>query len=398
MNKCIYSGEEFEEATKEHILQNFLGARWTDSSIVCNKVQKDFGHTIDPGFEEGLKSIRTLLGVKGGRGGTPPPIKRAKTEAGNEYHIGPGGKPEIASPIISVDALPEGGASVSIQVANENQLDWAIHQLRQRFPQLKLDEQKLRAAAQKSQSYMSEAVGLQLSLGGPDFFRGLCKAAFNLLGVTEKSVVLRPELDSIRAFILNGVGSSEDYIGWLLTDEQLDLPKLGDVDHCVGVFGRGGVIGGIVQLYGHLPFVLRFCANCECDDFAHLYIVNPFRDTEPPETREFLFDPDAIPQFKECAHLPDTKVWPHYVARLRRVLVAYQERADKSVISDIVHSVLGSKQGKVITAEDVNLLSQRAAEFIAHRISRPGGPNKTLHTNSAPDVETEACANSNKQL
>lgn len=378
MNKCIYSGEEFEDATKEHILQNFLGARWTDATIVCNEVQQEFGHTIDPGFEEGLKSLRTLLGVKGGRGGSPPPIKRAKSESGNEFHIAPGGKPKIASPIISEDAI-----SISIQVANEDQLSWAIHQLNERHPHAKFEETELRRAARKSQSHLDEAVRLRLSLGGPNFFRGLCKAAFNLLAVTDSSTALRPELNGVRNFILRGDGSGEDYVGWVSTDDPISLPRLGDIDHSVGVFRRGGEIGGVVQLYGNLPFILRFCSGCAGDDFETLYVVNPFRDTEPPESRKESFNPDDIPHFDSCAHLPK-EVRPCYVDRIKRILAVYEERADRLVISNIVHDVLGHKEGEIITEEDVNQLLRQVAEFIANRIAGPGKPNKSLDTNSPP--------------
>lgn len=68
MNRCIYSLEDFDEAAGEHILQNFLGARWTSKRISSDPVQDLFGRTIDVALEKGLREIRNLLGTRGGRG------------------------------------------------------------------------------------------------------------------------------------------------------------------------------------------------------------------------------------------------------------------------------------------------------------------------------------------
>jgi len=53
MHTCIYTRTNFASSTGEHILQNFLGARWTSNSIVCNEAQIKFGKTIDSAFEVG---------------------------------------------------------------------------------------------------------------------------------------------------------------------------------------------------------------------------------------------------------------------------------------------------------------------------------------------------------
>lgn len=68
MPTCIYSKAKFDLADGEHILQNFLGARWVSNQIVCNEVQKQFGETIDCDLEKALRPFRNLLGSKGGRG------------------------------------------------------------------------------------------------------------------------------------------------------------------------------------------------------------------------------------------------------------------------------------------------------------------------------------------
>jgi len=74
MPTCIYSKAEFDQASKEHILQNFLGARWTSPTIVCDELQSIFAKDLDKPLEEGLKPIRNLLGTLGGRGDQGPTL------------------------------------------------------------------------------------------------------------------------------------------------------------------------------------------------------------------------------------------------------------------------------------------------------------------------------------
>src|SRR5271154_6807131 len=100
MNTCIYSKSQFDRATAEHILQNFLGARWTSSTIVCDEVQAAFGKTIDAEFAEALKAFRTILATKSGRGDDPPTLKGLETADGQKIDMQPGGKPRLAKPHI----------------------------------------------------------------------------------------------------------------------------------------------------------------------------------------------------------------------------------------------------------------------------------------------------------
>ena len=376
MYKCIYSGEEFDKADKEHILQNFLGARWSDNTIVCNRVQKDFGHTIDPGFEIGLKPLRTILGVKGGRGGEPPPIKGLKTKSGGEYNIEAGGHVEIASPISTVTSLEDGRAEIRIETANEKQFDWAIHQLRTRFPKAEINTEEFRKTAVRSQFYLKEPIRLRLALGGPDFFRGLCKSAFNLLGVTKPLIIQQQGLDAIRNFILKGVGDSKDFIGWVLSDTILHVPRLGESDHFVGVYARGGEICGIIQLYGDLPFMIRLGTSFSCDDFAVSYVVNPFRDSDPSESRNLSLQPENLQDYSSCAHIPSEEVWPYYISRIERILGVFYKRADQRMASQIVNDVLGKKEGQIITAEDCNEMNRRVEEYLAHRLTNQSKPDQ----------------------
>jgi hypothetical protein len=114
MNTCIYSKLRFTESDAEHVLQNFLGARWTSTVIVSNSVQITFGKSIDVALERGLQPIRNLLGAQGGRGEAGPTLKRISTTANEVIDLEPGGKPRIAKPLVTVEKRPDGKHNVKI--------------------------------------------------------------------------------------------------------------------------------------------------------------------------------------------------------------------------------------------------------------------------------------------
>ncbi|MCC6579683.1 MAG: hypothetical protein IT440_04525 [Phycisphaeraceae bacterium] len=209
---------------------------------------------------------------------------------------------------------------------------------------------------------------MKFGIGGPAFFRGVLKATFNLLGATHRDVALSPELDTVREFIVEGVGDSADFIGWPTSHQPLALPRLGAHDHFLAVWARGGVVGGFLQLFGEFPFVFNLGAGVSCDDFCVFYLVNPHRDSEAAEIRSQDFDPTCLPKFDDCPHLPGPEVWAAHTVRTKRFLDEYERRAERKVIHDIVEEVLGPKNGQIITKEDVDEIHARMMKFIKFKL------------------------------
>jgi len=369
MNTCIYTRRTFENASGEHILQNSLGARWTDSTIVCDDIQQKFGDTIDVAVANSLNGFRTLLGTLGGRGGPPPPIKNVEDQQGNSYHLTSGGQPALARPVVEVNFQEDGTAEVHIQLGNKNQLGWALHILNEQYPNLIIDPEAFTQSAENSKDYLDLPLHLQFGIGGPEFFRGILKAVFNLLGATHRDVSLSSRLDALRSFIVNGNGNSERFVGWPTAHTPLPLPQLGTHDHFLAVWSREGTVGGFIQLFGEFPFVFRFGVEVDCEDFCTSYLVNSHRDTDPSEIRNHDFDPACLPEFDHCPHLPGSDVWEAHRVRTERFLCGYQRRAEATVIHDIVEEVLGSKEkGEIITHEDIDDIQERIMRFVKFKL------------------------------
>lgn len=368
MNQCIYTKESFEKADGEHVLQNFLGARWTSSAISSNLAQRQFGATIDVALADGLKEIRNLLGTRGGRGEPGPSLKNISGSEGTRFTIDPGGKPNIAEPVIKTKELPGGLQEVQLVLGNMKQLGWAVAKLQEMYPHVSFDIDELRKHAVDQSGYTNERLKFRSGLGGDDFFRGALKSAFNLLGASDAGTALLDICDDVRTFILNGTGDCKKFVRWLRTDAVISLPKIGDFDQFVSVYSDGRSINGYIQFYGEIGFLLHFAETYVGPEFCYAYVVDPFRDATPAEIRHPTFSKENIPPFQSGSLLPDESIWPVMSARFSRILERYYKRADSQNLSAIVDDVLLPHAGTPITREMIAELSRKAAEYITRRL------------------------------
>ena len=373
MNQCIYTKEDFETADGEHILQNFLGARWTSTEISSNKAQHQFGSTIDVALAEGLKEIRNLLGTRGGRGDRGPSLKNIAGSEGTKFTVDPGGKPNIAEPVIKTTEMPDGQHQVQVILGDMKQLGWAIAKLKAMYPDAVFDIDELRRQAVIQSGYVDEHLNYKSGLGGDQFFRGALKSVFNLLGASDANIAILGAFDEVRTFILHGTGDSKKFVRWLRTAEAIEIPKIGDFDQFAAVYSKNGYVDGYIQFYGELGFLLRLAEWYDGPEFHYAYVVDSFRNSAPAEIRHPDFDKGKIPNFESGSLLPDETVWPIMSVRYSRILERYYQYADTQNLSRIVDDVLLPHDGKTITKEMLGDLSQKAAEYIAHRLfmSRP---------------------------
>ncbi len=368
MNRCIYTKEAFETADSEHILQNFLGARWTSAVISSNQAQHDFGSTIDVALADGLKEIRNFLGTPGGRGNPGPSLKNISGSEGTKFTVDPGGRPNIAEPVIKSIQMPDGMHQIQVVLGDMRQLGWAVAKLREMYPDATFDIDELRRQTAAQTGYMNESLNYRSGLGGDEFFRGALKAAFNLLGASDANIALLDVFDEVRTFILNGTGDCKKFVRWLKTTETIDIPSVGDFDQFVAVYSNEGCVDGYIQFYGEIGFLFRLTECYAGADFRFGYVVDSFRSSTPAEIRNPDFDKKKIPDFDTGSVLPDETVWPVMSARYSRILERYYRRADQNNLSRIVDEVFLPHNGEPITKEMIGELSRKAAEYITHRL------------------------------
>lgn len=165
MKTCIYTKINFESASDEHILQNFLGARWVSGSISCNEVQSEFGLTIDIALEKSLQQFRAMLGSKGGRGGSGPDIKNIISSRGISYHMKPGGVPYLVKPSITIKKQDQ-KQTVHLKLGDMKQLGWAVAELKKLMPEKTWNIDELKKKAVHERIYLGDTFHFNAGIGG----------------------------------------------------------------------------------------------------------------------------------------------------------------------------------------------------------------------------------------
>jgi hypothetical protein len=382
---CIYRGEPFQDASGEHILQNSMGARWQSSTIVCNEVQTLFANTIDTALQEGLQEPRLLLGAKGGRGGDPRAI-RVETTTGKPALLMPGGEAKLASPIVTRSSeVPE---QFQIAISEKNDVGRVAAQIREHYPDIDMTalvaaletqvEKALEAAAKSpspSQPNADEGLMLNPLLGGQEFFRGILKSLFNLLGVNNRNLALEPIFDLVRAFILMGDGDSRAFVHWNVQAPR-ELPRLGDFDQFIAVYSRGAGVEGFAQFFGALNWTFKLATDYAGPEFCYAYCVDPLRRADPAEDRAPRVTSDSFIPFDDGRADIDQSA----IDRCQEQVATFLERYDKHRKLDGLKSDLPRtfreawgplEEDRIITLADIQRVSRAVALAAVSAFSKP---------------------------
>lgn len=368
MPRCLYTLTQFESANAEHILQNFLGARWRSNSIVCDEQQAIFGSTIDSALEKGLRPIRNLFGTRGGRGESGPIIRKLRASDGELYDLEPGFRVRLHQPIVKTIELTEGQRIAELLLGSSKHLDWALSILRREVPDLSVDKSILRDAA-KNVPLPDSTVQLSLCLGGEDYFRGMLKSCFNLLGVKYPTLVYDPCFDGVRNTVRFGGGDFHKFIRWVPTVEPINVPRLGPIDQAIFIVSRGSSVEGVVQFFGEIIHPFQLTDSYEGEPIRCGYVVDPFRGAQPAETRHPEFDEKSIPVYEDQSPTPTPAIIATFRERSSRLLRVFnREIALQRIVEEIVEEVLRPYVGQTFTPEIAAQLANRFTERLATHV------------------------------
>ena len=379
MYTCIYSRQQFESADKEHILQNFLGARWASPVIVCNEVQQGFSTSIDTALETGLKEYRILLGSEGGRGGEPRALK-VETTAGRTVLIEPGGGAKLAEPRVVVPD-PSKPDQLGVEMRSARDAGWVAKKIRELYPTA--DMAKLMttlAEALKTpppaEVDPADRLHLQVRFGGDEFFRGALKAIFNLLGVSDTKLALESIFDSVRQFILKGAGSPRSFVRWPIAGPS-GLPRLADFDHLIAVFSRGAHVEAFVQFFGTIHWACRLASGYTGPEFCCAYLVDPTREADPAEDRSPQVSVGMFVPFESARPENDEDVRRHFQAQLETFLRLHQGRVAEAWSGDVVNAIegaWGTSDGRPLTQKDFDRAREAIEELVKRRLGAENKP------------------------
>jgi hypothetical protein len=373
MYTCIYSRTQFESATREHILQNSLGARWDSPEIVSNQVQQEFSETIDKALEIGLKEYRTLLGSEGGRGGAPRALKVETTE-GRTVLVGPGGVARLAEP--RVVPVPGNPHSFHIEISSAADAGWVAKKIHDLFPNVDIATAKASIEAAlgnppKVTSDPTDRLKLTPILGGEEFFRAILKAAFNLLGVKDTALALDPIFDPLRDFVRMGKGGSRDFARWP-TQRPVGLPSMGEFDHWIAVYSRGSEIEAFAQFFGAFHWSLRLASGYQGPEFCHAYQVDPLREAEPAENRSPNATNQSFPLFASGSEEQDETVRRYGQAQsegfLNRYLTRAYRKQQNAELEAAIAQAWGPADGRKLTQADIDRATEAMLAVVLRRL------------------------------
>jgi hypothetical protein len=365
MPRCIYTLREFKTANAEHILQNFLGARWASREIVCNEQQAVFGTTIDCALEKALRPIRSLFGTQGGRRDPGPVLRNLQGSDGELYDIEPGFRARLKKPIVKILETPEGRRRAQLLLGDLKHLEWALSILRREVPNLLVDVDALRGRSE-AVPLPESTVRLDLHLGGEDYFRGMLKSCFNLLAVKYLNIAYEPCFDSVRNSILDGGESFQQFIRYISTSAPLAIPRLGPIDHAVLIVSRGTSVEGVVQYFGDIVHAFQLTNSYTGIPIRCGYIVDPLRVVQPAETREPEFNENSIPVYDEQPTKPDYAFLATLRERSIRILRVFQhEQMMKRMIEESYWEVLAPYKGQELPSDVASQMARRLVEKLA---------------------------------
>jgi hypothetical protein len=358
MYTCIYSRRRFEVATREHILQNHLGARWESPHIVCNEVQQEFSTTIDTALETGFQEYRLLLGSIGGRGGAPRSL-RVDTTTGKAMLLQPGGFAKLAEPsVTTVAGNPE---EFRVEMSSPADVGWVAAKIRDQFPTIDMEAltARLRETAEGPAVQPpdpADRLMLRPRIGGEEFFRGVLKSLFNLLGVRNSALALDPAFDSVRAFILTGEGGSRTFGRWPVR-AHLELPRLGEFDQFIAVYSRGESVEAFAQFFGAFHWTFKLGSGYSGPEFCYAYCVDPLRQARPAEDRRPPVTCHSFAPFDDGRAQHDEDTWRYgqeqVVAFFQRHLQRAEREALKRDFAQAMRETLGPSDGRLLTPMDV---------------------------------------------
>ena len=366
-NICIYSGRPFDESTREHILQASFGARWDSKTLICQEMQDLFAGDIDNAVADGIFQLRSLFGTKNGRGKVPLPIKDVSTASGMKYDLQPGMQPAFAKATYKIETQSDGNVGVQFIMSHEKQLPELLARFKRENPDLKFNDPKVGDGI-PSQTYLDEPLKLQFVFGGRNFFRGILKSAFNLLGANRPEITLDPGFDAVKRLIVGGSGDTDDFIRWVPTHEKLPIEHIGGIDHTLAIWCQGGTVFGLLEIFGDVPFLLKLGEGISSEDFICGYVVNPLRDTTPAENREPIIDINRIPAFADSPAMPNPLIWKAFEIRISRIAQKLFESGVENRVKQIVDEVLLPHDGKLITEEMADELMERMRDFIEYLV------------------------------
>jgi putative zinc finger/helix-turn-helix YgiT family protein len=401
MTRCIFCEAVLTADTKpEHILLNALGGRKTTRGAICSAHNNRFGATIDKAITDQVAAFRNLLQLNSGTGKAAPAL-HTKNEDGERLVLRSNNKPELVQKPFTVTPHHEGGFDLQINARNEAEVARIVPHVAS-MTGTSVESIWAQLAHKGGGTRITRLPGRvhqQLSLGGEDSLRSICKAALCLLATSTGTRPLRDQpFEEVRRFVLSG--------GEMFNRERgtLDPRRLPIADALEDRFGplfnliyiRSDRRGRVVAHFTLYNLIAWQAILSEADGPANLTVALVSNPLEPSQWSDVIAAELDVP-FGWLNAPDDTDVLAATQARMNKALEVWQERNRANFLADVVNRVfkrngIADDTGAVMDRELLARISGEIADEFAHHLA--GIPHKRpmtshdvhrLRTSGAPN-------------
>lgn len=343
MTLCIFCDAALTADTKpEHILLNALGGRKVTRRAICSDHNNLFGATIDNAITAQVASFRNLLQLGSGTGKPPPSLRVANME-GERLVLRPDGTPELVQKPFLVTPRAEGGFDVQITARDEAELARVVPNIAA-ITGISVDGVWAQLTQNGNGAWTSRRPGSvhqQLSLGGEDSLRSICKAALCLISTATGTVPLRTEaFASVRDFVLAGSPVFNRERGTLdprrVPNADLLEERFGPIFNLIYVRSNGE--GRVVAHFTLYNLVAWQVVLSEAGGPPDLHLALASNPLEPNKWSDAIaLEVDASFDWLNAPVRPDALAATQ--VRMTKALALWQERSQSQLVAQIVSRV-----------------------------------------------------------
>jgi hypothetical protein len=139
-----------------------------------------------------------------------------------------------------------------------------------------------------------------------------------------------------------------EFVAWVQVPDRLAVPRIGPIDHFIGIVTREHSVEGVVQFFGDVVHPFRLTENYQGPPIMCGFLVDPTRDAEPAEVRNPEFEERAIPHFGEQSRENTAAVRAAFEERLTRIVAQFQGMANARLVEETVGGDTGAPCGSAI--------------------------------------------------
>lgn len=260
----------FDNSSKEHIIQNFLGGRLSSYKLLCKACNEGFGNTIDKELEQQIGMFTHHLGISRQRNNNIN-VKLPLIAADGELRY--------------VDKKLKPLNELTYQIEGENIV---LYENDERFEKTKNKKQKelekkfkvsyseyIKPPTKKKyhiQNKLSNEVG-DISFGGSDFFRAIAKIAVNYylnMGYDRKFCI------NPITFIKGGMEINDIAYFYYSTTTEIHALVDDEVSHLIHIYGdsKSKILYAYVELFNTENAIIVFDRNYDGPNINETYVYD----------------------------------------------------------------------------------------------------------------------------